>query len=402
MPAYVLTNRLDLTTPLLPLADTAMSTSEQAADGAAYDRLSELKAFDDTMAGVKGLVDSGITTVPAIFRHHHHHHHSIISSGSGGATTIPVIDLSAASSPDLVAQVKSAAETVGFFHLANHGIPSELLAEMLSSEPTESKRPYYTRDPNRRLRFNSNLDLFQSPAANWRDTLFFSAPSPDEPPPRRDELPHAVRHVMLEYAAAARAVAGTVLGLMSEALGLPRGHLAGIGCADGVSLVCNYYPPCPEPELTMGCSAHSDPSFLTVLLRDAHDEAPEAGGLQVRLAGGEGWVDVPVVPGALLVNVGDLLQLVSNGRFRSVEHRVVANRSRDKARVSVACFCNADIARSTRVYGPIPELVGSGSAGDGGGAARPVYRSVTVPEFLAHYDKKGLDGRPALDHFRLH
>ena len=87
------------------------------------------------------------------------------------------------------------------------------------------------------------------------------------------------------------------------------------------------------------------------------------------------------------------MQLVSNDRFRSVEHRVLANRSRDTARVSVACFCNADIARSTRLYGPIAEL----TAG-----ARALYRSVTVPEFLAHYNKKGLDGRPALDHFRLY
>ena len=91
-----------------------------------------------------------------------------------------------------------------------------------------------------------------------------------------------------------------------------------------------------------------------------------------------------------------LVQLVSNGRFRSVEHRVVANRSRDTARVSVACFCNADIARSTRLYGPIAELITSGD-----GAGRALYRSVTVPEFLAHYDKKGLDGRPALQHFKL-
>jgi hypothetical protein len=70
---------------------------------------------------------------------------------------------------------------------------------------------------------------------------------------------------------------------------------------------------------------------------------------------------------------------------------VVARRSADAARVSVACFCNADVARSTRLYGPIAELT------SGGGA---LYRSVTVPEFLAHYDKKGLDGRPALEHFR--
>ena len=123
------------------------------------------------------------------------------------------------------------------------------------------------------------------------------------------------------------------------------------------------------------------------------------GGLQALLA--SGWVDVTPVPGALLVNVGDLLQLVSNGRFRSVEHRVVANRSRDTARVSVACFCNADIARSTRLYGPIAELITSDD-GDGAGTGRgALYRSLTVPEFLAHYDKKGLDGRPALQHFKL-
>jgi isopenicillin N synthase-like dioxygenase len=289
--------------------------------------------------------------------------------------------------------VKAAAETVGFFQLVNHGVPDELLSEMLASvrrfneAPPEAKLPYYTRDARRKLRFNSNFDLFQSPAANWRDTLFCEA-APE--PPRAEELPPAVRHVMLEYGGAAREVAARVLALLSEALGLSPGHLAGMGCAEGLSLVCNYYPPCPEPDLTLGCSAHSDPSFLTVLLQDAHAQ----GGLQALLA--SGWVDVPPVPGALLVNVGDLLQLVSNGRFRSVEHRVVANRSRDTARVSVACFFNADIARSTRLYGPIEKLITSGD-----GPGRALYRSVTVPEFLAHYDKKGLDGRPALHHFQL-
>ncbi|CAD6267700.1 unnamed protein product [Miscanthus lutarioriparius] len=377
-----------------------MSTTEEAAGGYDYDRrLSELKAFDDTKAGVKGLVDAGVTTVPTIFRHHRQDGPQVSSSSSSSCNTIsviPVIDLSAADAAareEVVAQVKAAAETVGFFQLVNHGVPGELLSEMLASvrrfneEAPETKRAYYTRDARRKLRFNSNFDLFQSPAANWRDTLFCEA-APE--PPRAEELPPAVRHVMLEYSGAAREVAARVLALLSEALGLGPGHLAGMGCADGLSLVCNYYPPCPEPDLTLGCSAHSDPSFLTLLLQDEHAQ----GGLQALLA--SGWVDVPPVPGALLVNVGDLLQLVSNGRFRSVEHRVVANRSRDTARVSVACFFNADIARSTRLYGPIAELITSGD-----GAGRALYRSVTVPEFLAHYDKKGLDGRPALHHFQL-
>ncbi|CAL4906358.1 unnamed protein product [Urochloa decumbens] len=385
---------------------SATTEEEEAAAGGPYDRLSELRAFDDTKAGVKGLVDAGITAVPAIFRHPHH---QLPSSTTTTTITVPVIDLSAADAAadpnaraEVVAQVKAAAETVGFFQLINHGVPVDLMSETLSSvrrfheSPAEAKLPYYTRDPRRRLRFNSNFDLFQSPAANWRDTLFLAA-APDPPP--ASDLPPAVRHVMLPYAAEVRSLAARVLALLSEALGLDAGRLEAMGCAEGISLVCNYYPPCPEPELTMGCGAHSDPSFLTVLLLQ---DGAGAGGLQARLGHGGEWADVaPPVDGALLVNVGDLMQLVSNGRFRSVEHRVVAtSRSAAEARVSVACFCNADVATDTRLYGPIPELITSSGSWDGG-AGRAVYRSVTVPEFLAHYDGKGLDGRPALDHFRL-
>ncbi|CAN6329227.1 unnamed protein product [Urochloa humidicola] len=392
---------------------SSTATPEEAADGGAYDRLRELKAFDDTKAGVKGLVDAGITTVPAIFRHPHHH------ACTTDTITIPVIDLSAADAgadarAEVVSQVKAASETVGFFQLINHGIPINLLSNILTSvrrfheSPSESKLPYYTRDPRRRVRFNSNFDLLQSPAANWRDTLFFAAPAPDDypPPPASGDLPAAVRDVIPEYAAEVRALAARVMALMSEALGLDAGKLEAMGCGEGISVVCNYYPPCPEPEVTMGCGAHSDPSFLTVLLLQ---DGAAAAGLQVRGGGGgEEWTDVAApVAGALLVNVGDMMQLVSNGRFRSVEHRVVATApSAAEARVSVACFCNADVGRdATRRFGPIPELitsVGDGGGGEGDAARAAVYRSVTVAEFLAHYDGKGLDGRPALDNFRLH
>ena len=87
------------------------------------------------------------------------------------------------------------------------------------------------------------------------------------------------------------------------------------------------------------------------------------------------------------------MQILSNSVYKSVEHRVVANRSRDRARISVAAFFNADLRRTSAVYGPIEEQVSS--------SALPLYRSITVEEFLSHYDGKGLDGRPALDHFLL-
>uniref|UniRef100_A0A7N2M740 Fe2OG dioxygenase domain-containing protein n=1 Tax=Quercus lobata TaxID=97700 RepID=A0A7N2M740_QUELO len=92
-------------------------------------------------------------------------------------------------------------------------------------------------------------------------------------------------------------------------------------------MVINYYPPCPEPNITLGMPPHFDYGFLTLLLQD------EVEGLQIQHQ--DKWVTVEPIANASVVNVGDHLEIFSNRKYKSVLHRVSANISM-KSQLSVA------------------------------------------------------------------
>ncbi|MFQ6631337.1 hypothetical protein Gotur_010020 [Gossypium turneri] len=108
------------------------------------------------------------------------------------------------------------------------------------------------------------------------------------------------RDIMIEYSSKMMKLGQTLLELMSEALGLNRSYLEDIGCGEGMLVKCHYYPPCPEPDLTLGSSSHTDTGFCTVVLQD------EVGGLQILYQ--IQWLDVSPVRRALVVNLGDMMQ----------------------------------------------------------------------------------------------
>ncbi|KAL3358095.1 hypothetical protein AABB24_015307 [Solanum stoloniferum] len=356
---------------------------------AEYERMAELQAFDKTKAGVKGLVDAGITKVPRMFVQPS----KIEDSRSHNKKFIkfPIIDLDGIMEDpikrkNIVQEIGHASESWGFFQVINHGIPSHVMDAMKDGvtrffeQDTEVKKQWYTRDLTKEFTFNSNFDLFTAPVTNWKDT-FRATIAPI--PPKPEQLPSVCRDILLEYTNQVMTLGDTLLELVSEAIGLEPNHLKDMGCAEGLLAIGQYYPACPQPELTLGTSKHADNDFLTVLLQD------NIGGIQVLHQ--NHWVDVPPTPGALVVNIGDLLQLITNDKFKSVDHRVLANKV--GPRISLACFFMTNCVTTHRLYGPIKELISEQNP--------PKYRETTIKEFTTYFNNKGLDGTSALLHFRL-
>lgn len=106
---------------------------------------------------------------------------------------------------------------------------------------------------------------------------------------------------MEEYSSQQQALAIRLLKLISESLGLESNYLVAACGEPKVVMAINHYPPCPDPSLTMGIKAHSDPNTITMLLQD------DVGGLQVFKE--DRWIDVRPLPNALVINVGDQLQV---------------------------------------------------------------------------------------------
>ncbi|CAN7018558.1 unnamed protein product [Brassica oleracea var. botrytis] len=374
-----------------------------------FDRAGEVKAFDEMKIGVKGLVDNGITKIPRIF---HNPQATVTNPKPPSTLTIPTIDLgggvfeSTVTRKEVTEKVKGAMEKFGFFQAINHGIPLEVLEKMkdgiraFHAQDPEARKRFYSREKNKAIKYNSNSDLYDSPAASWRDTLScFMFPDV----PKTDDLPDICREIMLDYSKRVMMFGELIFELISESLGLKPNHLKEMDCAKGLLMLCHCYPPCPEPDLTLGATQHTDRSFITILLQD------HIGGLQVLHDGY--WIDVPPNPNALILNVGDLLQascclliikrsiimfffflqLITNDKFVSVEHRVLANGGKEP-RTSVASFFVHPPSISPRVYGPIKELLSEENP--------PKYRE-TTPEASNHYVARKRDGNNSLSHLRI-
>lgn len=128
----------------------------------------------------------------------------------------------------------------------------------------------------------------------------------------------------MEYAKAVEELAYKLLELISMTLKVPARRLDGY-FKDSISRIrLNHYPPCPSPNLALGVGPHKDQGAITILAQD------DVGGLDVRRKSDGEWVRVKPVLDSYVINIGDLVQVWSNDKYASTEHRASVNSARER------------------------------------------------------------------------
>ncbi|KAJ3694175.1 hypothetical protein LUZ60_009655 [Juncus effusus] len=290
-----------------------------------------------------------------------------------GPDSVPLIDLH---DSNLIEKVGRACQEWGIFQITGHGMTHNFLNRLESETfrlfelPIEQKlkaaksvgdvsgyglvpiSPFFSK-----FMWSEGFTIAESPVRHaqklWPDDCGSFCDIMEEYKKKMEQLSTRLFNTML-------------LSLGLSQVETSQLNLFGETRAMSTSMHLNSYPPCPNPDRALGLAAHTDSGLLTLLYQNG------ISGLQVlRLKDDFGptrWVNVPAMPNSLVVNIGDLMHILLNGRFRSVVHRAMVNQVHHRISVGYFCGPHADV----RVV-PLDRLVDSEKG--------PVYRAVTWPEY---------------------
>ncbi|XP_051130959.1 jasmonate-induced oxygenase 4 [Andrographis paniculata] len=317
--------------------------------------------------------------------------------GADHNINIPVVDMAGLYSGEAATREKTAAlideacREWGFFQVVNHGVSHALMGRVQEvwreffKLPLEEKQKY-ANTPATYEGYGSRLGVEKGASLDWSDYFFLNyLPLSLRDPSKWPSHPPSCRELVGEYGEQVHQLCGKLMKIMSQNLGLREdddlAEAFGGESELGACLRINYYPKCPQPHLALGLSAHSDPGGITILFPDE-----EVAGLQVRR--GDHWITVKPIAKALVVNLGDQVEVVSNGRYKSVEHRVIVNSQ--KERVSLAFFYNP---RGDMVIKPADHLVTEESP--------PLYPPTTYNQYRLYMRMRGPRGKSQVDSLNL-
>ncbi|MCL7024172.1 hypothetical protein MKW94_015361 [Papaver nudicaule] len=307
--------------------------------------------------------------------------------------TVPVIDLQNLLSPEPIIQelelekLDSACKEWGFFQVVNHGVDI-FLVEKVKSEiesffnlPMDEKKKFWQEEGDLQG-FGQAFVQSEDQKLDWADIFVLTTlPRHMRNPRLFPKLPQPLRETIESYSSELNKLALTLIELMCKALQMENGVISELFEDGRQAMRINYYPPCPQPENVVGISPHSDAGGLTILL-----QLNEVDGLQIRKD--EIWVPIKPIPNAFVVNIGDILEIMSNGIYRSVEHRATINSA--KERLSVATFHNP---RGDRQIGPILSLITPETPA--------LFRTIGYEDYMKIFLSRKLDGKSFLDSMRV-
>ncbi|GMJ14816.1 SENESCENCE-RELATED GENE 1, senescence-related gene 1 [Hibiscus trionum] len=312
---------------------------------------------------------------------------SPIVSHTNPSQKIPVFDMQKLLSGQEPEQLHHACKEWGFFQLINHGVSSSLVEKMKTvvqeffNLPMEEKEKFWQKSDEIEG-FGHAFVVSEEQKLNWGDRFYMmTLPTYLRKPHLFPNLPLSFRETLEAYCVEMKHLSMKLLDLMAQALGMDPNDMRVLFEEGYQGIRMNYYPPCPQPELAIGLNAHSDSVGLTILL-----QVNDIQGLQVRKSGV--WVPINPLPNAFVINLGDSMEIITNGIYRSVEHRATVNSN--KERVSVATFYSPSLDGE---MGPAPSLITPQTP--------PLFRRIGVADYFKGFYSRELRGKSYLDTLRL-
>ncbi|MED6211853.1 hypothetical protein PIB30_077582 [Stylosanthes scabra] len=305
-------------------------------------------------------------------------------------TTIPTIDFSQLISSNpadrskAIQELGTACADWGFFMLINHGVPESLREEVLRASqkfydlPDEERKQYEGGDMFAPIKCGTSFNVNVEKTFLWRDYLkchvhpHFHAPS----------NPHGFSETIKAYCKKSRDVIGELLKGISISLGQEEKYMHKVmNYESGFQMfVVNYYPRCPMPEQAMGLPPHSDHGVLTLLLQN------ELEGLQ--LLRNDMWIPIHPLPNSFIVNTGDQMEILTNGKYKSNIHRAVVNKNATRITIGTAHGPPLD-----DVVGPTIEMIREDNP--------PAYRAIKYKDYISLQQSNELNKKTCLDYIRI-
>ncbi|KAG5226626.1 2-oxoglutarate/Fe(II)-dependent dioxygenase [Salix suchowensis] len=325
------------------------------------------------ITSIKTLAESpGLTSIPATYAFTPDLYGQVTSVPEG---SIPVIDYSLLISgtpgqrSEIVHELGRACQDWGFFMVINHGVPQKLLSSILDGcrgffdleeEEKQEFKGNHVLDP---IRSGTSFNVSVEKVFYWRDFLkVFVHPVFYSP-----TKPAGLSEISLEYSQRVREIARGLLTGISESLGLEESYIEkAMDLERGKQIfIANLYP-----------TYHG---LLTLLIQNG------IGGLQIQHKGK--WVNVGTHSNSFLVNTGDHLEILSNGRYKSVLHRAMVNRKGTRMSIAMAHGPSLD-----SVISPAPELLVSSK-----GNEPAAYIGMKYKDYLELQQSNKLNGKSCLD-----